>query len=226
MSEKPITNKKARTASIVLALLFTLALVFITLEAPRIINRILLDVSPDHGNEEWQEAIAAFENLKPFGYAAFAITIFLIILGFVLKKGWVSALGSIALYLPTFGYFAMTMFLLAGIGIIRISWAPLLGFPEQSNLLRLGDIVVLPWLLIQQIAKSVPWELHSLTMVLAIMVWGISFIIIAAGLFVFSSGAVAWLYGKYKGAEIIDFWIYKHSRHPQYLGFLLWSYGS
>ena len=42
---------------------------------------------------------------------------------------------------------------------------------------------------------------------------------------IFSSSATAWLYGKFKSVEIIDFWIYKHSRHPQYLGFLLWSYG-
>ncbi|MEM3974714.1 MAG: DUF1295 domain-containing protein, partial [Ignisphaera sp.] len=24
---------------------------------------------------------------------------------------------------------------------------------------------------------------------------------------------------------IVDFWIYRYSRHPQYLGFILWSYG-
>ena len=38
-------------------------------------------------------------------------------------------------------------------------------------------------------------------------------------------GVVTWLYGKFREQEIINFWIYKYSRHPQYLGFLLWSYG-
>lgn len=33
------------------------------------------------------------------------------------------------------------------------------------------------------------------------------------------------LYGKFKRFEIIDFGIYRYSRHPQYLGFLIWSYG-
>jgi len=30
---------------------------------------------------------------------------------------------------------------------------------------------------------------------------------------------------KVNGIELIDFWIYRYSRHPQYLGFLIWSYG-
>jgi hypothetical protein len=28
-----------------------------------------------------------------------------------------------------------------------------------------------------------------------------------------------------EGRKIFDFWIYKYSRHPQYLGFIMWSYG-
>ncbi|NIO37088.1 hypothetical protein GTO27_05230, partial [Candidatus Bathyarchaeota archaeon] len=31
--------------------------------------------------------------------------------------------------------------------------------------------------------------------------------------------------GKFEKRKIYDFWIYKYSRHPQYLGFILWSYG-
>lgn len=42
---------------------------------------------------------------------------------------------------------------------------------------------------------------------------------------IFLLGAFTWLYGKFKGFKVIDFWIYRCSRHPQYLGFLLWSYG-
>ena len=30
---------------------------------------------------------------------------------------------------------------------------------------------------------------------------------------------------KLKKRETIDFWIYRYSRHPQYLGFIIWSYG-
>jgi hypothetical protein len=47
----------------------------------------------------------------------------------------------------------------------------------------------------------------------------------ALGLIIFLLGVFTWLYGKFKGIRIIDFWIYRYSRHPQYFGFLLWSYG-
>ncbi len=48
---------------------------------------------------------------------------------------------------------------------------------------------------------------------------------IGMGLLIFSLSTTTWLYGKLERREIIDFWIYKYSRHPQYLGFLVWSYG-
>jgi len=39
-----------------------------------------------------------------------------------------------------------------------------------------------------------------------ILVWFCSFIFLLA--------TAAWLYGRMKGVELIDFWIYQHSRHP------------
>ena len=50
------------------------------------------------------------------------------------------------------------------------------------------------------------------------MVRLIALIITGLGLLVFSLGVTTWLYGGFKGYKIIDFWIYKYSRHPQYLG--------
>ena len=45
------------------------------------------------------------------------------------------------------------------------------------------------------------------------------------GLYIFTSGVITWFYAKYQKLDIIKFSIYKYSRHPQYLGFLIWSYG-
>jgi hypothetical protein len=42
---------------------------------------------------------------------------------------------------------------------------------------------------------------------------------------IFSYGVIAWLQGTLKRKKIFDFSIYKYSRHPQYLGYLIWSYG-
>ena len=33
------------------------------------------------------------------------------------------------------------------------------------------------------------------------------------------------MYGKVAEKTVLDFWFYRYSRHPQYLGFILWSYG-
>lgn len=49
--------------------------------------------------------------------------------------------------------------------------------------------------------------------------------LVGIGLFVFLLGTITWLYGKYRKKDVIDFWIYRYSRHPQYLGFIIWSYG-
>jgi protein-S-isoprenylcysteine O-methyltransferase Ste14 len=98
------------------------------------------------------------------------------------------------------------MFFLAGIGVLRVVWLPLLDL--SPKVLRLGEIVCLPsWLLFGSLLVPV------------------SCIIMVLGLMVFTLGVFTWLYSKFKGLGIVDFWIYEYSRHPQYLGFLIWSYG-
>lgn len=202
--------------AIVLSLLFTVALIYVTLEAPRVIHEYLLKVFPDY----WWPPSEDIESLRPFGYVSFAAVLSLIFAGFVAKRGRLTALGSIVLYLPTFGYFAFTMFFLAGIGVLRVLWLPLLDL--CPNILRFGDIVYLPYLVLACPLASVAWIAGVPAMDVNIP---LSFVIMALGLLVFLLGILTWLYGKFKGFQIVDFWIYKYSRHPQYSGFLLWSYG-
>jgi len=168
-------------------------------------NAWLLKVFPDYWIDMEAEVIEALEVLRPIGYISFVVTMLLIILGLVLKNKRLSTFGSIALYLPTFGYFAFTMFFLAGIGVFRVLWLPLIDL--SPNVLRLGEIVYLP---------SIAFGFQTVPASCAIMF---------AGLLVFTLGTFTWLYSKFKGIEMVDFWIYKYSRHPQYLGFLIWSYG-
>lgn len=200
--------------AIVLSVVFTVALIYATLEAPRVISRLLLQVFPDYAAMgQWEEAWQMAESLRPFGYVSFVATLILIFAGFAAKRGKLSTLGSISLFLPTFGYFAFTMFFLAGIGVMRSLWFPLMDL--SPSILRLGDIVYAPFLIL------------SLSFALVRMDIGIplSLTSMGIGVFVFFLGVSTWLYGKFKGSEIIYFWIYRYSRHPQYLGFLLWSYG-
>lgn len=195
-----------------LAILFTLALTFATLELPRAISHLLSHYFPDFGFE--LGAVEEFmRTARPIGYMCLIAVIVLMIIGFMTGRGRLSALGSIAFFLPTFGYFAFSMFFLAGIGILRGLWVPF--WDLSPNLLKLGDIVYLPFMIMVY-----PFNLVGMNVKMPLVL-----LAIGSGLLVFFLGTFAWLFGRFERKEIIDFWIYKHSRHPQYLGFLLWSYG-
>ena len=58
-----------------------------------------------------------------------------------------------------------------------------------------------------------------------LLIYGIIYGIIFIGLLIFSIGVINWLRGVIKKKDFIDFSIYKFIRHPQYLGYLIWSYG-
>jgi len=199
-----------------LSILFTVALLYATLSVPAVIHQLLLKVFPDY----WWPPLGEIEALRPFGYISFGVTLVLILAGFITQRLKLSTLGSVALYMPTFGYFAFTMFFLAGIGVLRVLWLPLLDF--SPDVLRLGDIIYLPYSIL-----ALPLALAALTTRVPAIDFNIplSLMIVAFGLAIFLLAVFTWLYGKFKGLQIVDFWMYKYSRHPQYLGFLLWSYG-
>jgi protein-S-isoprenylcysteine O-methyltransferase Ste14 len=157
---------------------------------------------------------------RPIGYTCLALVIALIIVGFKTGKKCLSSLGSFAFFLPSFGYFAASMFFLAGIGILRVLWLPF--FDSSSTLLKLGDISYIPyWIVIY------PLRLLSEEGIGHWFSYGrsVANLTVGAGLLIFCVGTFTWLYGKLEKRKVFDFWIYRYSRHPQYLGFILWSYG-
>jgi hypothetical protein len=54
---------------------------------------------------------------------------------------------------------------------------------------------------------------------------GVAWVAVGLGLFIFVLGTITWFYGKTQKRKTVDFWIYRYTRHPQYLGFIIWSYG-
>jgi len=207
---------------VLLSVLFTLALTFVTLEIPYVIGNILRTYFPDiHPVVEPQLVEEFLNSVRPLGYACLAAVLALVIVGFVKGKKRLSSIGSIVFFLPTFGYFAVSMFFLAGVGILRILWMPFLD--SSLNLLRLGDIVLLPYMVM---AYPLAGALGPMgTSVKLIIGNPMATIAIGLGIFIFILGTFAWFRGRMEGRKIFDFWIYKYSRHPQYFGFLLWSYG-
>jgi protein-S-isoprenylcysteine O-methyltransferase Ste14 len=198
-----------------LSILFAIALTYLTLEISSQINIILREIIPDYGIGEEAAIAQITESLRPIGYVALTLTVVLILIGFILKKQKAVLAGSIALYLPVFGHFAASMFFLAGIGAVRILWLPV--FDVSPWLFDLGAIVHLPILLLF-LAGRVIWTLLPLVSLLPFIVQGIGFMI-------FLLSVMSWFQGRFKDVRIVDFWAYRYSRHPQYLGFIIWSYG-
>jgi len=197
-----------------LAVVFTVALTFTTLQLPVIIGNWLSNYFPDiHPVIEPERVTEFMVVARPVGYACLGAIAILIVAGFVTGKRKLSIFGSFAFCLPTFGYFFASMFFLAGLGILRVPFIPF--WDPSINLMNFGDISYLPYM-----ALVYPFWLGGVD-IREVLAW----IAIGVGLFIFVLGTITWFYGKVQRRKTIDFWIYRYSRHPQYLGFIIWSYG-
>jgi protein-S-isoprenylcysteine O-methyltransferase Ste14 len=198
----------------VLAVVFTVALTFATLQLPVIIGNWLSKYFPDIHPVIDPDKVAEFMVVaRPVGYACLGVIAILIVVGFVTGKKKLSIFGSFAFFLPTFGYFFASMFFLAGLGILRVPFIPF--WDPNVNLMNFGDISYLPYM-----ALVYPFWRGGVD-IREILAW----IAIGVGLFIFVLGTIAWFYGRLQRRITVDFWIYRYSRHPQYLGFIIWSYG-
>ncbi len=193
-----------------LAVVFAVALTFATLELPHVINEVLAEYFPDYipAQPEAQDLVRAW---RPIGYACLAAVGILILAGFVARKSSLSSVGVVLFFLPTFGYFASYMFFLAGLGILRAAWIPF----WEPLMIKMGDIAYLPYM-----AVVYPFSLVGVDVRNAL-----AYLAIGIGFFIFVLGMVAWFYGRVSKRETVTFWIYRYSRHPQYLGFIIWSFG-
>jgi protein-S-isoprenylcysteine O-methyltransferase Ste14 len=208
-------SKRSLLILTLLAIVFTVALMFATIELPRALNRFVdaaLGIPHFHPAMEPDliEAFMRSNHVRLIGYSCLAVVVVLILAGFVTERSGLSSLGAIALFLPTFGYFAVYMFFLAGLGILRALWLPFWGDP-----MKLGDIAYLPYMILVYPSALAGVDVR----------WLMAFLLIALGLLGFLLGTLAWFYARFRGEGTVDFWLYRFSRHPQYLGWILWSYG-
>ncbi len=165
------------------------------------------------------------ETLKVVALIILIFLILLIIVGFLLQKFKLSFTSSLISMLPVFGYFGISMTWLFGPSALMLLWFPI--SETCPEILGLGDIVFAPFLvpLLASWNSIDRWNYGDYT-ALATIILVLTFLIIVGGMFLLVFSITTWLYGKSHGHELINFWIYKYSRHPQYLGFLVLSYGS
>ena len=206
---------------ILLALIFTISLMFASVELPQMLDSLLGKTVPSLAVATGQDALSDYKtelylsyyNIRLIGYICLGIIAILIIAGFVLEKQALASMGAVFLFLPVFGHFAATMFFLGGLGFLRFLWLPFLDI--SFDIMRMGDIILLPYRWILNAANFVGINLYR----------ELPFIITGLGIFLFLLGVLAWMYGRIRKQNVTDFWIYRISRHPQYLGWIIWSYG-
>jgi len=204
-----------------LAVVFTIGLTFASIELPRLLDSFLsknID-TPDVAtglnalSDYKTDLYLRFTHLRWIGYGCLVLIIVMIVVGFLTEKsGWTSA-GALLLFLPVFGHFAATMFFLGGLGFLRLLWLPILD--ASFRLFRLGDVINWPY--------NALLGLYSRT---GLGRWvKLSTLITGLGLLIFFLGTLTWFYARARKKGVADLWVYRWSRHPQYLGWIVWSYG-
>jgi len=206
---------------LLLAIVFSTALIFAFIELPRLLDASLQSKLGfpqfDHGigdrNAFKTELFIEGLRLRWIGYASLLLIVGLILVGyFTRKSGWALA-GAVGLFIPVFGQFSFSMFFLAGLGFLRVGWLP---FMEISfDILDLGKVIYVPYWVLQWFFGLFKWDAHDF----------ISWFFMAVGAFLFIWGVLLWFKARYSGDKVATSWIYRISRHPQYLGWILWSYG-
>ncbi len=214
------TTYKSGLLLTLLAIVFAIALTYASVELPVIINSFLHNIIDfpgyDSSHEIHLNKTASFMDsyfIRLIGYVCLAVILVLIIAGFITKKSGLVSAGAILIFLPVFGHFSFNMFFLAGLGAMRIVWMPILDI--SYDILRLGDIANLPYMIIVYLPALIGIDIITI----------IPYIIMGSGILIFILGTQAWLFARFNKKGVATFWIYRFSRHPQYLGWIIWSYG-
>ena len=206
---------------LILAIIFTIALTFASIELPSIVDDYignnLSSVNIYTGGGELQEIktqlFIQHYNLRTIGYISLLVIIILIIVGFITEKSGLTTIGAFAIFLPVFGHFAATMFFLGGLGFLRLIWLP--GLDISFNIMNIGDSVFIPYRIFIDAINLVGIDLNS----------SLPYILIFSGLMIFCFATLVWFQTYYQKEGLATHRIYKYSRHPQYLGWIIWSYG-
>lgn len=212
---------KTVVALTVLAIVFSIALTFTAVEIPRLLDAHVGHAVASPALATGQDADTVHKtrlymdhfHLREIGYAALAVTILLIVIGLAGNRTGMASAGAILLFLPVFGQFAATMFFLGGLAFLRLLWLPFLDI--SFDIMRLGDIAMWPYRALLQLGDSLGLRLYAIMPPL----------FVGIGFFFFVSGTLAWFVARSRGRKVADFWIYRISRHPQYLGWIIWSFG-
>ena len=207
-----------RLALILLTLVFTVGLTYASVELPALASRLLMEhldtpgFDPTYHQEE-TEAFIGGHHLRTIGCVGLVLTIVLIGFGLGAERRGLAAAGALLFFLPVFGHFAASMFFLAGLAILRVIWLPILEISHE--VMALGDVVYLPYAAVVWPLVNLGWDIRDQ------LPWPV----MGLGIAIFTASTLTWMKARFEGRGVADSWLYRISRHPQYLGWIVWSYG-
>lgn len=201
-----------------LALIFSTGLMFAFTEIPVLLDRWMQSsIGTPHSDPAFDamriELFYEAYSIRLIGYISLGIILLLIVLGFSTKKTGLAWLGGVVLFLPVFATFAHSMFYLAGLGLFNVLLFPFLDI--SLALVDLGKVVLIPYWLLMWFFQLFNWYAHDF----------LSYLFMGTGAFLFVWGVFVWFQARSGNQKVAKSWIYRYSRHPQYLGWILWSYG-
>lgn len=202
-----------------LAMVYVVGTTFFNIELERLVERT---ITPHIAGSRrismmnrriFNEGVQTFmqeNHVRAIGYGCMGAILLLTISGLAFERSGLASLGSLGFVLSIYAYFVLHMSFLAGLGILTSLWQPFWG-----DQIKLGDIVYLPYMVL----------VYPFSLVGADLRWFAVNLFSNAGLLIFILGVLTWFVARVQNHGIADFWIYRYSRHPQYLGWILWSYG-
>lgn len=223
-------KRRVEAASIgiyITALLATLFFTYVTLQIPGFLSSINDGVLYDL----CRHFIRIGMRLDPIvilGDVFLILVLVIAIKGITRKRYFASVLSAVVYFTPTLFVFVARMSTrFTGLGILTYLIAYV--FREYEIFSRylwkffyVGQVFLAPyWLAITAYASEGGRIWANIEQVRD--VYGSTFIVV--GLLVLFLGVAAWLNTKYQGRRLVDSGIYRLTRHPQYLGYILWSYG-
>lgn len=212
-------NKHLQNAGLfLLAVIFSIGLMFAFTELPILLDQFLQKVvQTPHSDPAYDsmriELFYSAYAIRLIGFICLGLILVFIIIGFASKRTAWAWIGSIAIFLPVFATFAHSMFYLAGLGLFNVILFPLQDI--SLAMVDLGKVVLVPYWILVWFLGLFNWHAHGFLM----------YFFMITGALIFVLGVFAWFRTRYSKDMVAREWIYRYSRHPQYLGWIIWSYG-
>jgi protein-S-isoprenylcysteine O-methyltransferase Ste14 len=205
-------NKKNNYIALIagiFSLIFAYGFTFFILSIPKQLDQIIRYSSIVPGEGFSQSQIIIILILVSL------IPAFLTIYGLWKNSSKHSLLGATLYFLPVFEHFTWSMISVMGIGLMLLIWRPFTYVPKADIINIPIELVAGTTLPVEYIGASPGKD----------RIFMFSDILMIVGFSILFFSIFNYLYARLTNKDLVDYWIYRYIRHPQYLGYIIYSYG-